>query len=127
MDANTTISHILLPTEISVKSSGNSFFQPTPPLCGCRLFSYPAPKEGPEMYGPCMSDLIDTLLGAGFANACPVRIRHAIAARHIDRPPKDGSLNYRFSEHNIRQIKAYLSAVPEPGRPRKEKKTEVAA
>lgn len=63
----------------------------------------------------CMSELINELKNAGFENATPHRIRHAITAGHIRRPAMDGSRNFRFSRADLNRCKEYLADVPAPG------------
>jgi hypothetical protein len=74
----------------------------------------------------CIRDLIDRLREEKYKNACPQRIRHAIRAGHLARPRVDGSLNFRFSEENVRQVKAYLDDVPPKGPRRPKPETATA-
>ena len=64
----------------------------------------------------CMSELITELKNAGFKNATPHRIRHAITAGYIQRPAMDGGRNFRFSRADLSRCKKYLANVPAPGR-----------
>ena len=64
----------------------------------------------------CMSDMLKKLKAEGFSNACRRRIGHAIAAGHISRPTMDGSLAFRFEAKHLREIRKYLTNVPQPGR-----------
>lgn len=63
-----------------------------------------------------LCDAIELLQSEGFDNASGSRIRHAITAKHIDRPALDGAHRFRFSKKDLRGIRAYLSNVPSPGR-----------
>jgi len=63
-----------------------------------------------------LGDAIELLQSEGFDNANGPRIHHAITAGHIKRPGMDRSLCYRFSQKDLRAIRAYLSDVPSPGR-----------
>lgn len=66
--------------------------------------------------GACLRDVIDLLQAEGFENAEAHRIRHAIVAGHISRPPLNGSLKSVFSRRHINQLRRYLGNVPRPGR-----------
>jgi len=74
----------------------------------------------------CLSDALAKLKAEGHANAEKHRIDHAIKVGNIDRPELDGSGRYRFTEHNMNQMRDYLKNVPPRSRKPGEKQTRRA-
>ena len=55
-----------------------------------------------------LSDLRQKLCGEGFGDVPTHVIRFAINARHISRPPLNGSLQFDFQDKHVREVRTYL-------------------
>ena len=66
-----------------------------------------------------LSEVTTTLRAEGFP-ATVSRIKYAMLAGHISRPPRDGAGNYQFANRQLMELRTYLDSSRRCGRKAKQ-------